>query len=98
MRSRFVAGCLLAGLVTVTTGACGVDHSVHQYNVQATCKDIVSNQMKNPSTIDFSDESQSSTSAGGVAVAENAFGEIVTFNYRCRVSGGTVTLDALNKR
>jgi hypothetical protein len=51
--------------------------------------------MKNPSTADFSDEAQTTSSARGVVVAENALGGKVTMNYRCSVSGDTVTLDAL---
>ncbi len=66
--------------------------------MQATCKDLVGDQLKNPSTAQFSDEIQTTMSAGGTVVAENALGGKVTYAYSCTRSGETVTLISLNPR
>jgi hypothetical protein len=69
-----------------------------EYNVQAMCKELVRDRLKNPSTADFSDEQQSVTTASGTVVAENALGGKVTHTYRCVASGDTVTLVNLMER
>ena len=97
--SEVLGALIVVGTVGALFQSCsGPDHSVDQYNVQATCKDIVRNQMKNPSTADFSEESQTSSSASGLVVVENNIGGKVTYNYRCSASGETVTLDAITQR
>jgi hypothetical protein len=94
-------GALLIIAVPVVIGVamCGGGESKSngpdKYDVQVTCKEIVRKQLKNPSTADFDGEQQSAVSASGMVVAENALGGKVTYNYRCSVSGDTVTLDSL---
>jgi hypothetical protein len=86
----------VVAVVAVIFGAtrCG-SSGPDEYDVQATCKDIVRKQMKNPSTARFSGEAQTMTSASGTVVAENVLGGKVTHAYRCTVQGEKVVLKNL---
>ena len=70
----------------------------NEYNVQGTCQGIVRNQLKNPTTAEFSSEEQSKSSASGNVTAENALGGKLTYGYRCSRSADTVVLDRMTPR
>lgn len=101
----FFGGILL---VIMTLAQCGGDDTADdadqgpkesdKYLVQITCEDIIKDQLKNPSTADFSDQEQSLSSASGTVVAENSFGGKVTYTYRCSASGDQVRLESLLQR
>ena len=97
----WVAGAVLLSVAFGLKG-CGSSDSgsdeTDKYAVQVTCQDIVEDQLKNPSTADFSQKQQTSVSASGLVTAENALGGKVTYAYRCSASGDTVKLESLTQR
>ena len=102
LRALLVVGALAGAMFLLSqclggsngNGSGGPD----KYDTQATCKELVRKSMKNPSTADFSDEQQDTSTASGTVVAENALGGKVTFAYSCTQSGGTVELQSLTPR
>lgn len=92
-------GLLLVGALLNSCGGDESDSELSEYNIQSTCKSLVEDQLKNPSTADFMDESQTLASASGTVVAENALGGKVTFSYSCTATdAGLVTLESLSER
>jgi len=91
---------LVALVIVFSLQSCGDDSSdsTDKYAVQATCKDLVKNNLKNPSTADFSNEQQTSFSASGQVAAQNALGGTVTYSYSCTATGDTVTFEGLTER
>lgn len=95
-------GCLAVIVVFVVFGVAlcsgGGDKGPDKYDTQVTCKELVRQQLKNPSTADFSDGQQSAAGASGTVVAENALGGKVTYSYACTLKGGIVELVDLTAR
>ena len=102
LRALSVLGALAAVVFLLSQCLGGSNDSGSEgpdkYDTQATCKDLVRKSLKNPSTADFSDEQQDTSTANGTVVAENALGGKVTFSYSCTQSGGIVELQSLAAR
>ena len=94
---RVTGGVLPIVLVLVAAAGCSSKREPDEFDVQVTCQDIVRKQMRNPTTVEFSDKTQTKLSAEGLVVAENALGGKVTYRYRCTVSSDTVRLEKLTK-
>lgn len=90
-------GFAVLALMAMCQGA-GGSRGPDEYDVQVTCRDLVRDQLVNPSTARFSEQTQSMTEASGVVVSENRLGGRVTMNYRCTASDGVVRLASLAER
>lgn len=90
----------VVGVVLLVLGCCGWAFSYEgeddadSSGVSITaCHDAVKQQIKNPSTADFSwlEQTVTDSSVSGELTAQNDFGAEKTLRYHCTISGSTVT-------
>ncbi|HQZ19010.1 MAG TPA: DUF2510 domain-containing protein [Vicinamibacteria bacterium] len=98
-----LAGVLV--FIAAVQGCGGDDDSdggsdINPFAVQNTCEDLVKNNLKNPSSAEFSEQDQGATFASGLVAGTNALGGTVTYSYRCTLDadGKTVRLAPLTPR
>ena len=92
----------LIALVAVSCTPRSGDQSNGDGAALVACRRAVKDQLKNPSTAKFSDESfarsGSTTTVTGMVVAENSLGGKVTYSYSCDYSGTTARVRPLQER
>jgi len=91
MRSKGI-GALVTACAGLSLAACGGEHEPDDYDAYAACENWVEEQLRAPSTADFSGHGDSTiTEAGsgydirGYVDAENGFGAQIRTDWSCSV-------------
>jgi predicted restriction endonuclease len=97
----------MAVVMVLATMSAGCTSGPSEYDVQITCeelvhdhlnKDVDHDDVKNPPTAQFSAQEQSISGTSGLVTVEKALASKVTYEYRCSLSGDTVTLESMAPR